>query len=1086
MLSRNHPGVDHLSPFLLICWLACSIGFGADARDADRGDLARQIFVDTEVQGGLIVHVGCRHGKLTAALRFSERYVVQGLDVDRTNLERARSHIGSLDLYGPVSVAWFDGRRLPYADNLVNLVVSEDLGSVPMEEVMRVLAPRGVAYVKQGGSWKRIDNPWPNEIDEWTHWLHGSDGNPVARDTVVGPPRQMQWFAKPTWSRSHEKSPSLTGMVSSGGRLFYILDEGPASIGGPLPDRWRLVARDAFSGVLLWKRPVPDWGWRAWSPGEPMNLRWGNPRFIHRRLVAVEDRVYVTLGYGAPVAALDAATGKTIQTYRGTENTSEILYHQGILVLSMATEAKTATAHAPALKILAIVAATGQQIWKAGPFASLYDLGERGKSNVLKQGRLMVAAGGDRVYCVTQTDILALDLSDGKTAWTVPRPAAVLPAAKGQAAVKKVRLAASKMFTNLGSIMYQDGRVFCTQPHVPTNKLVNNVPMTLICLSAKTGVQQWRRICGDWSYTTNLNVYAARGLLWVHEDRQLGPYELLGLVPETGEVEVRYDLESVLATRHHHRCYRNKATENFLLMGKEGVEYVNLQNGAVQPHRWLRGMCLYGIMPANGLLYVPPQACSCNPMTMLQGYWALAPASSLPDVPAEEAGERLKKGPAYSAAIDRGVDSPGDWPMYRHDPLRSGATRSSVDAAKLRERWKTRIGGRLTGPVAAGGRVYLGRRDTHELLALDAVEGAVVWRYRMGGEMDTPPTVYQGLVLAGCWDGWVYCLRASDGELVWRFRAAPRERYVVAEDRVVSAWPVHGSVMIQDGIAYVTAGRSSFLDGGLRLYMLDPRTGKVLNEKTLYTEQTDQEAFYEGVTSDLLVSDSEGLFMRHLRIDPNTLELTRMSWWGFTGPEQKGKDRPYVERRGLPVTERRYTYLRSGQGFLDDSLYGRTQFHLEGGESCHLLCFDQQRSYGFQLSAGTGHFVFFTPGGEGYSILCFDREHEPARKQGKIWEEKLPLRVQAMVLAGENLFLGGVPDRIDPNDPLASFDGRAGASLAAIEAETGRKLSKLELDAAPVFDGLIAAAGRLYLTDRAGNVLCLTGAGFSNPGDGLR
>ena len=487
-------------------------------------------------------------------------------------------------------------------------------------------------------------------------------------------------------------------------------------------------------------------------------------------------------------------------------------------------------------------------------------------------------------------------------------------------------------------------------------------------------------------------------------------------------------------------------------------------------------MCLYGIMPANGLLYVPPQACACNPMTMLQGYWALAPERKAEsgERKAEET-PRLERGPAHADLTTRHspLATASDWPMYRHDPLRSAATRSTV-SAQLRECWRTAIGGKLTGPVVAGGRLYLGRRDTHELIAMDAKEGTVVWRYGTGGAVDTPPTVYQGTVLAGCSDGWVVCLRASDGSLIWRFRAAPHARVVVAEDRLESAWPVHGSVMIHDDVAYVTAGRSSFLDGGIRLYMLDPRTGEVLNEKTFFTEQSDQEAFYEGVTSDLLVSGGDALFLRHLRLDPATLELTRIAWWSFTGPQVTNK--PYVQRRGgLPVSDERFVYLRSGQGFLDDSLYGRTQFHLDGGEYCHLLCFDHERSYGFQLSTGTGHFVFFTPGGEGYSILCFDRQHSPGKRKKAIWEQKLPLRVYAMVLAGENLFLAGVPDVIDPDDPLASFEGRKGASLVALRAETGETLSRIELDAPPVFDSLIAADHRLYLADRTGSVICFAG-----------
>ena len=95
--------------------------------------------------------------------------------------------------------------------------------------------------------------PWSDDIDEWTHWLHGPGSNPVAADKRVGISRRLLWTATPRRSRSHEKSPSLTGMVSARGRLFYICDEAPVSVGGKVPDRWRLVARGALSGALLWK-----------------------------------------------------------------------------------------------------------------------------------------------------------------------------------------------------------------------------------------------------------------------------------------------------------------------------------------------------------------------------------------------------------------------------------------------------------------------------------------------------------------------------------------------------------------------------------------------------------------------------------------------------------------------------------------------------------------------------------------------------------------------------------------------------------------------------------------------------------------
>jgi len=186
----------------------------------------KQILDATGVKGGGIVHVGCGDGKLTTSLRTSYRYLVQGLDTDKKNIRKARDYIQSQGIYGVVSVDWFDGQRLPYVDNLVNLIVSEDDGSVQMAEIMRVLCPHGIAYVKQNGKWTKIQNPRPEDIDEWTHYLYDAGGNAVSRDKVVGPPRRFQWMGSPRWSRHHDRRSSISAMVSSGGRIFHIFDEG--------------------------------------------------------------------------------------------------------------------------------------------------------------------------------------------------------------------------------------------------------------------------------------------------------------------------------------------------------------------------------------------------------------------------------------------------------------------------------------------------------------------------------------------------------------------------------------------------------------------------------------------------------------------------------------------------------------------------------------------------------------------------------------------------------------------------------------------------------------------------------------------
>ena len=117
------------------------------------GQSARDLVNNSGVQGGLVVHVGSGDGPLMADLSANGSIVVHGLCHNRDETTKAREHIKQQGLYGKASVRHWDKGYLPYADNLVNLLVAEDLGDIPMREVMRVLTPRGVACVKSGETW---------------------------------------------------------------------------------------------------------------------------------------------------------------------------------------------------------------------------------------------------------------------------------------------------------------------------------------------------------------------------------------------------------------------------------------------------------------------------------------------------------------------------------------------------------------------------------------------------------------------------------------------------------------------------------------------------------------------------------------------------------------------------------------------------------------------------------------------------------------------------------------------------------------------------------------------------------------------
>ena len=88
-----------------------------------------------------------------------------------------------------------------------------------------------------------------------------------------------------------------------------------------------------------------------------------------------------------------------------------------------------------------------------------------------------------------------------------------------------------------------------------------------------------------------------------------GGKEIWGIDIHTGQVKRTFPRMELLPGGHHHRCYRNKATERYLICSRRGLEYIDLHGDNHINNWWVRGVCQYGVMPCNGLMYVPPHPC---------------------------------------------------------------------------------------------------------------------------------------------------------------------------------------------------------------------------------------------------------------------------------------------------------------------------------------------------------------------------------------------------------------------------------------------------------------------------------------------
>jgi len=1073
--------------------LACATILQA-ANTPERGGaskLAQQILEATGVKGGVIVHLGCGDGRLTAALRASDRFLVQGLDADAKNVDAARKHIRSLGLYGNVSAEQFSGKRLPYVDNLVNLVVAEDLGGVPPDEVMRVLAPLGVAYVKQGDEWTKTVKPWPENIDEWQQHFHGADNNAVAKDTVVGPPRHYQWIAEPEWMRSHLTLPSISSLISSGGRLFLVEDLGSAEHPA-LPGKFALVARDAFNGTLLWQRSFPDW--------QPVNIYTKfTPAQIQRRLVALRDTVYCTPGLSAPITALDAATGKELKVYKGTERTQEFAFDDGVLYAVIGNPTDTLgignphgglgssqfppRAYGPRIpklanpvsSIVAVNADSGEKLWeKSGDDTAGY------------QGTSLAVRGKYAVYC-TKDALVCLDRKTGRQLWRVPTTY-VKPTQPGMSA----------------ALVLSDDAVY----------LAGAKSLTVYSLA--DGAKMWSG-SAKLNHFKSPDVFLAGGVVWS------AYYN--GHDPKTGKI-VKTLSQQMNGPMGHDRCYRNRITERYYINTKTGgSDFLGLDQPGEFPNPWARSTCGIGHLPCNGLLYLGPPSCSCCNWVMLNALNALAPAPGLKSsgqpIPIAIR-EQLEKGSAYGGEIrnPKSEIRNDEWPTYRHDAGRTGVSKAKVPA-ELKPCWQAKVSTRASAPVIAAGKVFVADIDAHAVCALDAADGHEVWRYTTGGRIDSPPTYYKRLLLFGSRDGWVYCLSASDGELVWRFRDLP-DRTICAYGQLESAWPVCGSVLVKDDVAYFAAGRNSFLDGGIFLYGLDPKTGRVIHRRHMYgpygddgfpiiASQITSGSGLEGFKADVFLTDGELLYLRQQAFQP---DLTPLKPEQITRPHlipSPGFLEAIPQHRTFWTidTTIRYDIAASRSGSRGDILVmdGKDFYEVRGYPPGRSATFDP-RVNGYTLYAGTcsdappaavpqkpkpkpaaarapaakrkkaagdapmGKKRTRKPGAGAATAKRKVRMRRSGPASSQRWSSNVPLTGKAMALAGDVLFVAGTPVAFPTGDLAKAYEGRMGGVLWAASAATGEKMAEYKLDAPPAWDGMAVAGGKLFLSLKDGSVIC--------------
>jgi hypothetical protein len=277
--------------------------------------------------------------------------------------------------------------------------------------------------------------------------------------------------------------------------------------------------------------------------------------------------------------------------------------------------------------------------------------------------------------------------------------------------------------------------------------------------------------------------------------------------------------------------------------------------------------------------------------------------------------------------------------------------------------------------------------------------------------------------------------------------------------------------LFKDGVVYFAAGRSSYLDGGLRFYAVNAVTGEILHE-TCYNSIGDEQELVEkrarGTFNDILLYDGQSLFLKNVTIDPDTFEMDVVGWSYIPGPRAPWPGSP----------------LSAIGGFLDDSLFDRVGWVLDHKLIAKLIVYNDNAAFGMKWRENHSfwHLNLFKVGESEFTVFGQRRTESKTESlsSNKLsleadWALAVPARVKAMVLTGNALFFAGSRWDDEPDSSLDLLDDDSVGLIAGVDALSGKLLTEFVLDSSPVWDGMAAANGSLFLSTKDGQLLCLGG-----------
>ncbi|MFC1606509.1 PQQ-binding-like beta-propeller repeat protein [Candidatus Latescibacterota bacterium] len=800
--------------------LVCLVVHIASGAQLDSDAVVANFMDPSGISRGVCVVIGCNNVDLIRASAGTGDMYVHALDTDHEVVESVKRQLDSDGVYGSAAIAeTFDGKRLPHADNIVDMIILDQTGgnrmaNIDVDEMMRVLRPRGKAFlggenvrradllsrlraagIHDGeivenplGLWAVVTKPVPDGVDNWSHWEHGPDNNPMSEDSVIRAPYMSQWYGTPMYSAM----PAIT--TAAGGRTFLAMGH---IAHHQREEEWinTLLARNGYNGTTLWQKKLPD-GY-----------------LVHRSaFVATDDVFYMIDTGGKGCLKLDPESGEELETIRIDDVEGDwkwMAIKDGILYVlagSLKDPPQVTMGRNPHAGWSWDNLSSGYYHdripWGIGSTIVAYDLSKRRlmwkhTAPAAIDSRAMAIGGGQLFYYCPDALIGCLDAKSGDVTW-------------------------QNTDTHVRELIEDRGNGFRGTPGFRTTCFCLFTPDALV-FEADARLNSVAVSTADGSFLWTLpknsndpNMLFADGKLIIGVGENA---HNITVEPASGKITDNLGFRKL-------NCARMTGTKDsfFCRSRYEGLARYDRATGEVYYNSAVRPACNDGAIGANGLLYMGPWLCDCN--LSLIGTMALCSAGDFSISTDLRESDRLEIFKTDVNSSNPVAVSSDDWPTYRSRNDRSSRSEVSIpiETARL---WKFEALKEYTPtpPSSADGLIFIGGDDC-AVRALDAHDGSVRWSYLTAGTIMRAPTVWNGRVFVGSGDGFIYCLDASDGTLLWRFRAAPVERRIMIYGSLCSTWPVNSGILVQDGVVYAAAGIIDF--DGTCIYALDAESGKLI------------------------------------------------------------------------------------------------------------------------------------------------------------------------------------------------------------------------------------------------------------------